>query len=70
MKVHRKSRRERTENNWKQCVAEDMNTRGVTIEDAQDRKNYRKMTQIADPTAAGTQRNQMEKKKIHYVQPV
>ena len=70
MKVDGKSRRGRPEKNWMQCIAEDMKTRGVTIEDAQDRKNWRKMTQIADPTAAGTQRNQMEKKKIHYVQPV
>ena len=57
MKVDGKSKRERAEKNWKQCYAEDMKIRGVTIEDAQDRKNYRKMTQIADPTAAGTQRN-------------
>ena len=57
MKVDRKPRRGRPEKNWKQCVAEDMKNRGVTIEDAQDRKNWRKMTQIADPRVAGTQRN-------------
>ena len=38
---------------WRDCIDEDMEARGVTADDALDRKLWRDATQIADPKRLG-----------------